>query len=347
MRVFGRLADGRIVNLYTIQNESGMRAEITDFGARIVRLFVTGRNESQTDVILGFETLGEYAADTSYQGAVVGRVCNRISGANFELNGATYRLAKNENDSTLHGGNVGFDKRLFEAEQISDSIVSMCYVSPDGEEGFPGKLELRVTYTVTDENGLRIDYQAQTDKDTLCNITNHAYFNLSGAGSQSVMDHMISIDADHYNSVNDEYIPTDVASVEGTVMDLRLPKAVCEAFSDAGLPKSPLVLGYDHNFILNSGSPAATVLSPRTGIEMHVFTDSPSMQLYMGNHLDNLPGKNGAVYGKHSALCLEAQIHPDSIHHPEWPSCILRAGSVFTASTEYRFSRKQILKGEL
>jgi len=328
-----------------IRNESGLCAEITDFGARIVRLFVPDHSGRPVDVALGFDTPGEYALDTTYQGAVVGRVCNRISGACFELNGATYHLAKNENGNTLHGGNAGFDKKLFSAGQLSGNAVSFQYVSPDGEEGFPGNLNLNVTYTITEKNSLRIDYTALSDKDTLCNLTNHTYFNLSGAGSLSVLDHVLSISADYYNSVDDEYIPTGVAPVEGTVMDLRKPRAIREAFAPDGSPKPPLILGYDHNFILNGGSPAATAFSPRTGIGMRVFTDSPSMQLYMGNHLDDLPGKGGTVYRKHSAFCLEAQIHPDSIHHPEWPGCILKAGDIFKTYTEYEFQGRQEATG--
>ena len=343
---FGTTADGGDASLYTLTNSRGAQAAITDYGGAVVTLKVPDRRGEFRDVVLGFDTLTEYEQHRRFFGALIGRYANRIADAVFFLNGQEYRLAANNGKNHLHGGIKGFDRVVWSAKTSADSAeLELSYSSEDGEEGYPGNLDAAVRYTLTEENELKIQYSASTDQDTIVNLTNHSYFNLAGAGQDSILGHEMSINADRYTPTDDTSIPTgELASVDGTPFDLREPKTIGSRISE---PHQQLEFGrgFDHNFVLNKAGNeltlAATVHDPGTGRVMEVLTTEPGIQFYSGNFLDgSLAGKGGLKYKYRSALCLEAQHFPDSPNRPEFPSTILRPGEKFSQTTIYKFSTR-------
>jgi aldose 1-epimerase len=343
---FGTMADGREVEHYALTNDSGMQASITPYGGIVTSLLVSDRDGRFSDVVLGFDTLDGYLAGHPYFGALVGRYGNRIAGGRFTLDGTTYQLARNNNGNHLHGGVVGFDKAVWGAApefHPDGPRLRLNHVSLDGDEGYPGRLEITVDYTLTQDNELRIDYRATTDKPTIVNLTNHSYFNLRGTGSCDILGHEVQINADHFTPVDESLIPTgEIRSVEGLPMDFRQPGTIG---SRIGEEDEQLLFGngYDHNFVLNESvgglNLAARVSEPTSGRVMEVSTTEPGVQFYTGNFLDGtLTGKGGQVYGQRCAFCLETQHFPDSPNRPDFPTTVLRPGTDYKSTTIYRFS---------
>ena len=337
---FGVLPDGRAVEQYTLRT-GGLSCDILTYGGAIRALRVPDRNGSLVDVLLGFDTLEDYVRQDKYIGALVGRFANRIGSARFSLEGAEYPLAANNGLNHLHGGILGFDKQIWAVEEAGTGTLTLSLLSPDGQEGYPGNLRVRVTYTLTEE-GLTLCYHAETDKTTLCNLTNHAYFNLSGHNSGPVTDQTIQILADAYTPSSPGSIPMGtVADVTGTPMDLRRPSAI-GAQIDSPFPQLRQAGGYDHNWVLDGcgGAPRlfARAASAVTGITMEAATTLPGVQFYSGNFLEGCPaGKGGAPYGKRWGFCLETQFFPDSPNKPQFPSCVLHPGEAWEHTTAYRF----------
>lgn len=344
---FGKTQDGKEVALYTLSNSKGMTVKIITYGGIITELYVPDRTGKINDVVLGFDNLDGYLKGHPYFGAIVGRYANRIAGAKFTLNGKEYTLAKNDGENSLHGGLKGFDKVVWTAEPIkrSDGVaLKLSYLSPDGEEGYPGNLSVTVTYIVTEDNELKIEYRATTDKDTIINLSNHSYFNLLGAENGLILDHELYINANYYTAVDDNLIPTgEIKPVEGTPLDFRKPTKIGARIDRVVVGKNPS--GYDHNYVLNGGGVkldlVAQVYEPTTGRFMEVYSTEPGVQFYSGNFLDGtIKGKKSVVYKKHHGFCLETQHFLDSIHHPNFPSVILRPGQTYTQTTIYKFSTK-------
>ena len=331
-RPFGALEDGTAVSLWELTNERGLTAQVLDYGVTIRSVLVPDKRGKLVDVVLGYDTLKEYVRDGCYLGTTVGRCANRIKGASFELNGKTYPLYANNGENHLHGGKRGFNKYVWNGEQTGEA-VTFSRLSPDGEEGYPGNLQVQVTIG-WEGDSLTIRYEATTDQDTVVNLTNHSYFNLNGKGK--INGHLLQVAADHYTLNGRDGIPTgEVVSVEGSAMDFRTPKTIGQ---DAG-KKEPCVSffnGYDSNFII-SGHPFATAVGDKTGITLIADTDQPGVQLYTANALGPRLGKKGSFYGFRSGFCLETQNYPDAIHHPQWPSCILKAGETWRSGTTYTF----------
>jgi aldose 1-epimerase len=348
---FGKTPDGEQVDLYTLTNKNGMEAAISTYGGAVVSLEVPDRNGKLGDVVLGYDSIDGYGSDKSYFGAIVGRYANRIGHAQFTLDGKTYTLAKNNGENSLHGGIKGFNKAVWAAKEIpakNGQALELTYVSKDGEEGFPGNLHVRVLYTLTDSNELRIDYSATTDKKTVVNLTNHSYFNLAGPGSGQILGHILTIEADKFTPVDSSLIPTgELRDVTGTPFDFRKPTAI-GARIDSNDEQIKLGGGYDHNFVLRrkAGDPAslaARVVEPTTGRVLEMWTTEPGMQLYTGNFLDgSARGKGGVAYTKRSAFCLETQHFPDSPNQPKFPSVVLDRGEQYHTTTIYRFSVRKM-----
>lgn len=337
---FGVLPDGREIRRHTLTNSKGLVARIIDLGGILTELHVPDRNGRLADVVLGFDTLEPYVGDHPHFGAITGRVANRIANGRFTLDGREYRLACNNGPHHLHGGPTGFVKRRWAAEPVEHAAevgVRLTYRSADNEEHYPGNLDVTVVYVLTDANELRIDYTAVTDAPTLCNLTNHSYFNLAGGGS--ILEHQLTLNADRYTPSDATLIPTgELAPVEGTPMDFRTPRPIGARFDQ--LTNDPR--GYDHNYVINRASEglvlAARVREPESGRVMEVRTTEPGVQLYTGNFLDgSLVGKGGAVYERHHGFCLETQHYPDSPNHPEFPSIVLRPGQQYRQTTVHRF----------
>jgi aldose 1-epimerase len=345
---WGTTPDGGKVYLYSLTNSTGMKVQITNFGAILVSLKVPDRNGRMADIVLGFDTFDEYSKTKRYYGATVGRFANRIAMGKFTLDGVDYTLARNNGENSLHGGIHGFHKAVWKGREVSSTppAVEFTYLSRDGEEGYPGNLTATVKYTLTEDNELRIDYAARTDKDTVINLTNHSFFNLAGQGLGDVLDDVVTIDADRFTPVDAGQIPTgELRAVEGTPFDFRKPMAVGARISEEDAQFKP-GKGYDHNYVLNHAagklSFAARVAEPRSGRVMEVFTTEPGVQFYSANTLDGSDrGKGGNRYGPHSGLCLETQHFPDSPNRPEFPSTVLRPGAEFRATTVFRFSTVQ------
>ncbi len=337
---FGTTKNGEEVTCYTLENKNGIKAGFIDFGAIIVSLLVPDRDGKLDDVVLGFDDVAGYEANGCFFGALIGRHGNRIGGASFELNGVTYELEKNDGENNLHGGTPGYHKVMYQAE-TSDDSVTFFRTSPHMEQGYPGNLDLRVTYTLTDDNELKITYTAKSDQDTLCNMTNHSYFNLKGHDGGEIMDHNVWIKANGFTETSDDLIPNgNIVDVTGTPMDFRTKKAIGD---DIAAEYKPLVIagGYDHNYALDKKSGAvekvAELSEDRSGRTMEVYTDLPGMQLYTGNFIEKENGKGGTVYTKRNGVCFETQFFPNSIHVPSFDSCVLKAGETFTSTTIYRF----------
>ncbi|MBC8469576.1 MAG: galactose mutarotase [Planctomycetes bacterium] len=340
---FGQTPDGRQVVLYTLTNPSGLTARITNYGAILVSLEVPDRTGRLDDITLGFDSLDGYIKVHPYFGATVGRYANRIGKAQFTLDGVLYKLAANNDENHLHGGTKGFDKAVWKpVECQADSQktwVKMSYISEDDEEGYPGNIACTVTYTLTKDNELKISYEAETDKTTILNLTNHSYFNLAGQGTGDILDHELMLNADKYTPVDEGLIPTgEIRNVTGSPMDFTSSMSI-------GSRIKQVEGGYDHNYVLNSGGGAlalcAEVYEPSSGRVMTIHTTEPGVQLYTGNFLDGtLTGKSGRVYNKHYGFCLETQHFPDSPNKPDFPTVVLLPGQKFTSETVHKFSTR-------
>jgi aldose 1-epimerase len=343
--------DGQPVDLYTLTNSHDMTVTITNYGGIIQSIWVPDRRGREKNVALGFDNLDDYVTSSPYFGCITGRYANRIAEGRFSLDGEEYQLATNDGPNHLHGGNVGFDKRVWDATPIEgdDSVgLELTYTSPDGEENYPGTLETTVTYTLTNDNEIEVDYHATTDAPTIVNLTNHTYFNLAGEGSGTIEDQRLYLNADHYTPVDETLIPTgEIAPVEDTPFDFTRSTAIGERIRD-GHEQIVIGRGYDHNFVLNREDPeddsmilAAKVTDPRSGRVLEISTTEPGIQFYSGNFLDGtLVGTGGNVYRQGDAFALETQHFPDSPNQPNFPSTVLRPGEVYETSTVYAFSTK-------
>ena len=340
---FGKMPDGTPVEMFTLTNANGVEVRAISYGAIITSLRVPDRTGKVADVVLGFDALEGYLKGHPYFGCVVGRYGNRIGKGQFTLDGHTYKLPTNNGPNHLHGGIVGFDKYVWTAEPVKGrNAVAFSRTSPDGEEGYPGTLKVRVTYTLTDKNELVVDYHASTDKATPVNLTQHSYFNLAGNGAGDILDHVMMLNADRYTPVDDTLIPTgELAPVTGTPFDFRKPTPI-GARINGDHPQLKNGRGYDHNFVLNrqgSGPQlAARVVEPKSGRTLEVRTSEPGVQFYTGNFLDgSLKGKDGAVYKHRTGFCLETQHFPDSPNKPNFPSTILKPGAEYKTQTVFTF----------
>lgn len=336
---FGKTPNGQTIELYTLSNAKGMVAKIINYGGTITELHVPDRMGQTADVVLGFDAANDYLTRSPFFGCITGRYANRIANARFTLNGQTYQLAKNTGENHIHGGKRGFDKVMWKAQTVSgkdSASLVLRYTSADGEEGYPGNLDCTVTYTLTNNNELKIDYKATTDKPTIVNLTNHSYFNLAGHGSGTMLEHELTINADRYTVVDKALIPSgEIAPVAGTPLDFTKPMAI-------GARIAQVPPGYDHNFCINNADGsltlAARVREPKSGRVMEVLTTQPGVQLYCGNFLNNVKGKGGATYNKYQSLCLETQHYPDSPNHTNFPSTVLNPGQTYSQVTVFRFS---------
>jgi len=342
---FDKLVDGKQVKLVNLTNTNGCELALTNHGARIVSLMVPDKNGNLVDIVTGHDSIDDYlTTEEPYFGAVCGRYANRIAKGRFELDGIVYdKLAINNGPNSLHGGTKGFNAVVWDIENIEKQFVTFSYLSKDGEEGFPGNLQTTVTYTFTDSNEVVINYRATTDKPTVLNLTNHAYFNLSGAGNPSVEDHILTINADQYLDTDETAIPYGAGTtVENTPMDFRTPHPIGERIKN-DFKQLIQAKGYDHNYILNKEnnelSFCARCVSPQTGIVMETYTTQPGVQLYIGNWMSGkMDGKHGQRYPAYSAFCLETQHFPDSPNHPDYPSTVLRPEETFESETIYKYS---------
>ncbi|MDW5376553.1 aldose epimerase family protein [Halomonas sp. HP20-15] len=351
---FGKLPDGRQVDAYRISNDNGIEMRVITYGGIIVSLRTPDVQGNMDDIVLGFDSLDKYLSDTyqqvnPYFGALIGRYGNRIAGGQFTLNGETHELATNDGDNHLHGGDKGFNQRLWQAEPFSNEQgagVTLSYTSADGEEGYPGRLETRVTYTLTDDDALQIDYHATTTEATPVNLTQHSYFNLDGEGNESILDHLLMINAEAFTPIDESLIPTgEIRPVADTPFDFTELTAI-GARIDKDNQQLKFAKGYDHNFVLKRESPqseelvlAARVWEPDSGRVLEVATSEPGIQFYSGNFLaGKLTGKSGQPYVHRSGFALETQHFPDSPNHPDFPSTILRPGETYQSQTVYRFS---------
>jgi aldose 1-epimerase len=341
---FGTTRDGRQARLYTLASQTGLQAAITDYGGAIVSLQVPDRVEKAADVVLGYDSLAGYEADKPYLGAIIGRFANRIARGKFTLNGVTHALPRNNGENSLHGGTTGFNKKLWTAREIASNSLEMTYLSPDGEEGYPGELLAKVVYTLTDQNELKIDYSATTNKNTIVNLTNHSYFNLSGQGEGDILGHEVTIHARYFTPVNANLIPTgEIRSVQGTPLDFTKRTAVGARIS-VDDEQLKLAGGYDHNWIPAREGDRALVLAaevyePASGRVLQVLTTQPGIQFYSGNFLDgSARGKEGKVYNRRFGFCLETQAYPDAPNHPNFPSAELYPGQQYREATVFKFS---------
>ena len=330
---FGTLSDGTPVTAARLETASGASLTVLDYGATIQSLRVPDHDGRLVDVVLGYDTAAEYERNNYYLGATIGRVGNRIAGARFSLNGTDYELAKNDGANHLHGGVKGFDKRMWDMT-VGDGAIVCKRLSPDGEEGYPGNLDVTVTFRLTEDNALHITYDAEADADTLVNLTNHSYFNLNGGGS--VLDHHLQVFAERFCEGDAGCLPTgSLLDVVGTPFDFRAEKRIGD---EIGAAHEQLLRagGYDHNYCL-SGKRAAALYSEKTGVEMTVDTDLPGMQVYSGNFLEKHPGKGGTEIDRRGAICLETQLYPNGMNCWGFPSPVLRAGSKLHSETVYSF----------
>jgi len=339
-------ADGKDVYLYTLTNANGMQVKITNYGGTVTSIIVPDRKGKMADVVLGFDNLDDYIRKSPYFGCIVGRYGNRIANGKFTLDGKEYTLAQNNGQNNLHGGVKGFDKVVWDAKPVkgNDSVgLKLTYLSKDGEEGFPGNLDVTVTYTLTNDNELKIENRATTDKTTVVNMTHHSYFNLKGQGEGDILDHVLTLNADKFTPVNENLIPTgELADVKGTPMDFTSPTPVGERI-DADYEQLKIAGGYDHNWCINRKGDAlelvGTVTEISSGRVMEVYSTAPGVQFYTGNFLDGtITGKDGKVYKLRYGLCLEPQNYPDTPNQPTFPSCVLKPGETYKHDIVYRFS---------
>ncbi|MGA7160935.1 MAG: aldose epimerase family protein [Bacteroidota bacterium] len=346
--LFGKLSDGREVFRYSLKNDSGMRVQIINYGAIVTNIYVKDRDGNFSDVVLGYDSLQGYVNDKTYFGAIVGRYGNRIGKGKFRLDGKEYQLTLNDGQNHLHGGTMGFNKVLWNAEPMEDEAgpsLKLTYTSKDGEEGYPGTVTTTVTYTLTKNNALEIRYEGTTDKPTVFNPTHHSYFNLTGTLTKTILDHRLMIAADSMTPVGPGLITTGaIVSVANTPMDFRAMTPIGSHIGDQN-EQLKLARGYDHNWVLRDYNKqlrkVAEVDEPTTGRVLTLFTDQPGLQFYTGNFLDGTQkGKNGIAYQFRTGFCLEAQCYPDSPNKPNFPSAVLRPGDVYRQTTIYQFSTK-------
>ena len=340
---FETVVDGKPVALYTLKNAAGMEVCITNFGGRIVSLMVPDRNGEMRDVVLGFDNIADYQNVPSDFGASIGRYANRIDHGRLIIDGDTVQLPQNNFGHCLHGGPDGWQYKVYEARQLDGKTLELYMDSPDGDENFPGRVEAKVTYNLTDDNAIVIAYEATTDAPTVVNMTNHSYFNLDGDPAKDNSEWLLTVNADSYTPVDSTFMTTgEIAPVEGTPMDFRTPTPVGERI-DRDFEQLRNGHGIDHNWVLNTrgdiAEACASLESPATGIRLDVYTTEPGIQVYCGNFLDgSVKGKKGAVYGFRSAVCLETQKYPDTPNKPEWPSAVLRPGEKYESRCIYKFS---------
>lgn len=343
-KLFGTLTDGRNIDIYELENKNGVKAGVITYGATWQSLLAPDRYGDFRDILIGFDDIKGHVERSDYQGMTVGRYANRICGGHFSLNGRDFDVTKNENGVTcLHGGGE-FSHAVWGARIISDSSVSFSYNSPEGSNGFPGEMRAQVTYSLSDDNELSIEYRASCTEASPINMTNHAYFNLGGYDRPDVLSQELFIRASHYTPIDTASIPTgELRDVEGTAFDFREMKAIGRDITDSDEQLVQCRNGYDHNFCLDniSGEPSAAAYDPQSGRYMEMFTDLPGVQLYTGNFLENVPGKGGTKMGKHAGFCLETQFYPDSPNRPEFPCCVFAAGEEFKSRTSFRFSVKK------
>lgn len=337
---FGRLPSGEAVLRYTITNPSGASVSLLNYGATWQTMFVPNRKGELVDVVLGYDTIEEYQVNFMFLGATIGRVANRIKDARFSLNGVEYKLAANLGDACLHGGTVGYDKKIWQAQTDGDTVI-FSLNSPDGDEGFPGTLSVVVMYSLSEDNALSIQYLINTDSDTIQNMTNHAYFNLAGHDSGTIFDQMLQIDASRCTPIDKDVTPTgEIVSVFGTPLDFTRAKPIGKDIK-ANSQQIDVIGGFDHNFVLNHPKGGlekiATAVDPKGGIAMDVYTDQPGIQLFTPPDFTYMSGKGGIHYGLYPAYCLETQHFANAMDNPNFPSIVLRAGEVFSSETIYRF----------
>ncbi len=346
--IYGEMPDGTKVKKFTLKNEAGMEVDVITYGGIITRWTAPDEQGNYEDIVLGFDSLEQYLDGNPYFGALIGRYGNRIAKGAFSLDGKTYSLAKNDGENHLHGGEKGFDKVLWNAipkNTDAGATLELTYTSEDGEEGYPGKLDVKVTYTLTDNNELDIQYEAVTDKPTIVNLTQHSYFNLSGQLSKEILDHEIYLDADTYLPVDGGLIPTgELRPVAGTPFDFKEPKLIGKEI-EADNEQLGLSKGYDHCWVLNEGEEdfglAASAYHPKTGRFLEVYTNEPGIQFYSGNFLDGtLPAQTGGTYVRRSGFCLETQHYPDSPNQPDFPSVRLNPGETYSSRTLFKLSTK-------
>jgi aldose 1-epimerase len=345
---FGRMPDGTHIDLYVLTNRNGMSASITNFGATLVSLKVPDRNGKSAGVVLGYDSLEGYINDKANFGATIGRYANRIARGRFSLNHTEFKLATNNGVNHIHGGIKGFNKAVWQAKDVSvkdESALELTYLSKDGEEGYPGNLAAKVVYALTDQNELRIDYSATTDKDTVVNLTNHSYFNLAGQDAGSILNHQLTIHASSITPVDATLIPTgEIRAVQGTPFDFRNASAIGARINQND-PQLVLGHGYDHNWILDRKAEdektlirAAEAFDPSSGRVLEIRTTEPGIQLYTSNFLDGVQGKGNHVYQRRDAFCLETEHFPDSPNHPSFPSTELKPGGRYSSTTVFKFS---------
>ncbi len=347
MKNFETEVNGKKSGLYVLTNTSGMEVCITNFGGRIVSVMVPDKDGNMKDVVLGFDSIQDYINIPSDFGAAIGRYANRIGNGTFELDGVKYDLPKNNFGHTLHGGPKGFQYVLYDAKQVDDKVLELTYLAKDGEEGFPGNLTCKVTYILGEDNALHMQYEAETDKPTVVNMTNHSYFNLDGDANVKSTDWLLTINGDQYTPVDSTFMTTgEILTVEGTDMDFRTPTAVGARIDNFAFDQLKNGNGYDHNWVLNTqgdiSKVAATLESPKTGIVLDVYTTEPGIQFYSGNFLDGtVKGKKGIVYQQRVGVCLETQKYPDTPNKKDWPSATLRPGEKYKSETIFKFSVKK------
>lgn len=327
--------------MYTFENKNGMVMEVTDFGATLYSLIVPDKDENPIDVVLGYDSTEEYMGPSGTGfGATIGRNGNRIGKAEFTLNGKTYQLDKNNNGNNLHSGLDYYHYRMWTVKETTENSITLSLHSPDGDQGFPGNFDVDVTYTLTDDNELKIDYNGAADADTVINMTNHSYFNLNGHASGNILEHELWVDADAFTATDDKLIPTgEIRLVEGSPMDFREKKLVGRDI-DADYDALNYAGGYDHNWCLNNNGEFKKVIeifSDLSGITMEVYTDLPGVQIYAGNFLVAEPGKSGTTYKKRQGICFETQHYPDAINHDNFPSPVVKKGEVYKTTTVYKF----------
>lgn len=336
--------NGDSIDLFVLSNANGVEVSITNYGGRIVSVMVPDRDGNMKDVVLGYDNIDDYRATDNNFGATIGRYGNRIAHGKITVEGVEYQLPQNNFGHTLHGGPEGFDKKVFKANQIDNQTLELTYLSEDGEAGFPGNLSVKVTMILTNDNAIDIQYEAETDKETIVNLTNHSYFNLSGDANKTILNDVLTINADQFTPVDDTFMTTgEILTVEGTPMDFRNPNVIGERIDNYEYEQLKFGDGYDHNWVLNTGGDisqlAASVYSQETGILLEVYTTEPGLQVYTGNFLDGTNvGKYGAVYNKRNAICLETQKYPDSPNKSNWPSPYLKPGETYTSRCIYKFS---------
>lgn len=340
---FQAQVNGKQTDLYTLRNKNNMEVCVTNFGGRIVSVMVPDKDGQMRDVVLGFDSIQDYISKPSDFGASIGRYANRINQGKFTLDGVEYQLPRNNYGHCLHGGPQGFQYQVYDAVQVNPQELELTYLAEDGEEGFPGNTTCKVIMKLTDDNAIDIRYEAETDKPTIVNMTNHSYFNLDGdAGSNA--EHLLTIDADYYTPVDSTFMTSgEIVTVEGTPMDFRTPTPVGARINEYDFAQLKNGNGYDHNWVLNTkgdiNRKCASLKSTKTGIVLDVYTNEPGIQVYAGNFLDgSLTGKKGITYNQRASVCLETQKYPDTPNKPEWPSAVLRPGEKYMSQCIFKFS---------